>query len=160
MRPWAHVALGLLTMGAVVGCTARTGSSVRDSGGPGAAQKTIVLGVTRIEPDNFTVGSTDVIAFTSTASDPLQVEFIKPTSQAGKINCRVADPKSLKPGEMRWAAFSPNGEGHFAATVPPGRFPSVCTLAPGSYTYVVHRLSANPGTSEGRLGLEGNIRVR
>jgi hypothetical protein len=160
MRRWAYGALGLLAMSAVVGCAAQTGSVRNDSGGPGAAQKTIVLGATRIEPDNFTMASTDVIAFTSTAFDPLQLEFIKPTSQAGKINCRVADPKSLKPGETPWATFSVNGEGHFVANVPPGQFPSVCTLAPGSYTYVVHQLSAGPGTSEGRLGLEGNITVR
>lgn len=140
----------------MAGCAAQTGSSRHDAGGTGAVERTIVLGATRIAPDNFTVASTDVIAFMSTAIDPLQVEFIKPASQAGKINCRVADPKSLKPGETAWAVFSPNAEGHLAAMVPAGRFPSVCTFAPGSYTYVVHRI----GVSEGRLGLEGNITVR
>ena len=103
---------------------------------------------------------TDELGFTNTGFEPLQVEFIQPSSQAGKISCRVADPKSLKPGEKPWATFSQNAEGRFSATVPPGRFLSVCTLAPGAYTYVVHKLSATGPPSEERLGQEGTITVR
>ena len=160
MKTWAYVALGLLATAAMVGCAAQTGSVRKDSSGPGATQKTIVLGATRIEPDNFTMAPSDTIGFMSTALDPLQLEFIQPSNQAGKINCRVADPKSVKPGETPWATFSANGEGHFVASIPPGQFPSICTLAPGSYTYVVHQMSANPGNAENRLGLEGSITVR
>jgi len=41
----------------------------------------------------------DAIGFISTAGDPLQVQFIQPTDQAGKITCRVTDPKQLERGE-------------------------------------------------------------
>ena len=160
MRGWTYAALGLLAVGAMVGCSAEKSSSPKVSASTGAGQKTILLGASNIEPDDVTVTSTEVIEFNSTALDPLQVEFIKPANQAGKINCRVADPKSLKPGEKPWATFNQNGEGHFTAMIPPGRFPSTCTLAPGSYTFVVHNLNEGTRASEGRLGQEGNITVR
>ncbi len=157
MTRWVHAALGLLAVSALAGCAGQTGSSGKNAGSPGGAEKTIVLGATRLDPDNLTMASTDVLAFISTAFEPLQLEFTQPSSQAGKISCRVADPKSLKPGETRLATFSLNAEGHFSATVPPGRFLSVCTLAPGPYTYVVHKLSA---PSDDELGQEGTITVR
>ena len=160
MARWVFAALALLATGALTACGVQTGSSSKTASSPGATQKTITLGATRIEPDDLTMASTDVLTFMNTAVDPLQVEFIKPPSQAGKIGCHVADPKSVTPGETPWATFSQNAEGHFAAMVPPGRFPSVCTLAPGPYTYVVKRLSANPGPSDEFLGQEGNITVR
>ena len=160
MPRWVSVTFGLLATSALMGCAAKTGSSPGNAGSPGGAQKSVVLGATRIEPENLTMATTHTLAFLNTALDPLQVEFIKPSSQAGKISCHVADPKSVKPGEAPWATFSPNAEGHLAATVPPGRFPSVCTFASGPYTYVVHRLSGNPTPSEERLGQEGNITVR
>src|SRR4029077_6105205 len=126
----------------------------------GGAQKTITLGATLIDPPDLTMASTDVLAFTSTALDPLQLEFTRPASQAGKISCRVADPKTLKPGEKPWATFSQNGEGHFQAMVPPGPFPSVCPLAAGGHTFTVPRVTDNPGNASERLGQEGSITVR
>jgi len=65
----------------------------------GAAQKTIVIGATRLDPGNLTITASDAIGFISTAGDPLQVQFIQPTDQAGKITCRVTDPKQLERGE-------------------------------------------------------------
>ena len=160
MARWVFAAIGLLATGALVGCSMHAGAPTPSASTRGGAQKTITLGATLIDPPDLTMASTDVLAFTSTALDPLQVEFTRPASQAGKISCRVADPKTLKPGEKPWATFSQNGEGHFQAMVPPGPFPSVCTLAAGEYTFTVHRVTDNPGYASERLGQEGSITVR
>ena len=152
--------IGLLAAGALAGCTTHATAPTPSAGMHGGNQKTIMLGATLIDPADLTMSSTDVLAFTSTAMDPLQVEFTKPASQTGKISCRVADPKTLKPGEKPWATFSQNGEGHFEAMVPPGPFPSVCTLAAGVYTFTVHRVTGEPGYIAERLGQEGSITVR
>ena len=95
MARWVFAALALATS-ALTACGVQTGSSSKTASSPGATQKTITLGATRIEPDDLTMASTDVLTFMNTAVDPLQVEFIKPPSQAGKIGCHVADPKSAQ----------------------------------------------------------------
>ena len=160
MARWVLATIGLLATGALAGCSTRATAPTPGAAMHGGAQKTITLGATLIDPADLTMTSTDVLAFTSTAMDPLQVEFTKPSSQTGKISCKVADPKALKPGEKPWATFTQNGEGHFQAMIPPGPFPSVCTLAAGVYTFTVHRLTGNPGYGEERLGQEGSITVR
>ena len=106
MARWVFAALGLLATSALAACGVQTGSSSKTASSPGATQKTITLGATRIEPDDLTMASTDVLTFMNTAVDPLQVEFIKPPSQAGKIGCHVADPKSVTPGETPWDCSS------------------------------------------------------
>jgi len=159
MARWVLATIGLLATGALAGCSTHAAAPTPSAGMHGGARKTITLGATRIDPADLTMASSDVVAFTSTALDPLQVEFTKPQNQTGKISCKVADPKALKPGEKPWATFTQNAEGHFQAMVPPGPFPSVCTLAAGVYTFTVHRLTGNPYGEE-RLGQEGSITVR
>src|SRR5262249_33824579 len=128
-RAYGLLTLALLT---VCGCTTpRPGSATP----PG---KTIMLGATRLDPANLTMTHDETLSFVSTATDLLTIEFTQPKDQGGRISCRVADPKLLESGEAPWATFRMNSEGHLAANVPPGLFPSVCTLAPGSYTYLVH----------------------
>jgi hypothetical protein len=126
----------------------------------GPAQKTIVIGVTRLDPMNLTIGPSEAIGFLSTANDPLQVQFIQPKEQAGKITCHVTDPKQLERGEAPWATFHTSSEGRLTAYVPPGPFPSTCSFAPGSYSYTVKELDAQMRPLEEKLGQLGTITVK
>jgi hypothetical protein len=155
MTGHVHVALGLLTVASLTACSGRSAPM------PGSAAplaRTIVLGATQIDPANLTMGHDETLSFVSTAQQPLIIEFIQPTDQTDRINCRVADPGLLEGGEAPWATFRTNDRGHLAANVTAGRFPSVCKLAPGSYTFVVYLL--NPAMQDpGQLGREGTITV-
>ena len=117
----------------MAGCAGQSGPALVAA--KAAAQKTIVIGATRLDPGNLTITASDAIGFISTAGDPLQVQFIQPTDQAGKITCRVTDPKQLERGEAPWAEFHTSSEGRLTAYVPPGPLPSTYSFAPGSYSY-------------------------
>jgi hypothetical protein len=147
--------------GTVASAPARSGPSASPTAGvpPTQAEKTIVMGPTRLDPTNLTLARSDAVGFVNTGTDPMTMEFTGPKDQSGRITCRVSDPQALKRGETPWAEFRLNDQGHYKADIPPGRFPSVCSLAPGPYTYVVHRLATGPTPSELRLGQEGTITV-
>src|SRR5262245_25298476 len=109
---------------ALTACAGRGGPTPASGGARSA--RTIVIGATSIDPADVTIGATDVIAFRSTAGDPVQIEFIQPEVQTGRITCRLTD--RAQPG--RWTEFSMNAEGHLTAYVPPGVFASTCGFAP------------------------------
>jgi hypothetical protein len=163
--------IGSVAFGLLVGCAgrsgtvasgpARSGTSTSPTAGvaPAQVQKTIVLGPTRLDPANLTLARSEAVGFINTGNDPLTMEFTGPREQGGRITCRLSNPEALKRGEAPWAEFRLNDQGHYKASIPPGRFPSVCSLAPGPYTYVVHRITAGSTPSELRLGQQGTITV-
>jgi len=119
-----------------------------------------VIGATRLDPGNLTITASDAIGFISTAGDPLQVQFIQPTDQAGKITCRVTDPKQLERGEAPWAELHTSSEGRLTAYVPPGPLPSTYSFAPGSYSYTVKEVDEQMRPIEAKLGQLGTITVK
>ena len=139
-------------------CAGRSASLPAQRVGP--SQKTIVIGSSRLDPQDLTIGTTDAIGFRSTAGDPLQVEFVEPDQQTGRITCRVTDPTQLERGEKPWAEFRLNRDGHFTAYVPPGVFPSACSFTPGRYSYRVRVLDAQMRPLEEKLGQLGWITVK
>src|SRR5262245_489835 len=98
------VCLGIV---ALTACAGRGGSAPA----AGRSARTIVIGATSIDPGDITIGTTDVIAFRSTAGDPVQLEFIQPDVQTGRITCRLTGPAPAG----RWTEFSMNAEGHLTA---------------------------------------------
>jgi len=157
MVGWSRILVGWLSLAAMAGCAGR---STPARVGTGPLQRTIIIGETRLDPPDVTIGTNDAIAFASTAGDPLQVEFIQPSEQAGKITCRVSDPNQLKRGEKPWAEFRMNEAGHLTAYMPPGPFPSTCSFAPGRYSYRVRVLDEQRRPLEEKLGQLGSITVK
>jgi hypothetical protein len=153
----SHTAARLLTLALLAGCSQHTTSMPQSGTPPG---KTITLGATRLDPDDLTMSHDETLSFVSTADHPMTIEFTQPKDQAGRIKCRVADPKLLKGGQAPWATFRMNSEGHLTADVPGGLFPSVCSLAPGSYTYIVKMMDPGLREAPGRLGQQGTITVK
>jgi hypothetical protein len=156
-RSWKCVLAGWLYLAAIAGCAGR--SHPVPAPGPGA-RTTIIIGATRLDPNDVTIAASDLIGFSSTAGNPLQVEFVQPDSQAGKITCRVIDPAELQRGEKPWAEFRMNEHGHLTAYIPPGLFPSACSFAPGRYAYRVRELDADMRPLEEKLGQLGSITVK
>jgi hypothetical protein len=154
---WKHVLAGGLCLVTMADCAGRSRPAPAGGTGP---RKTIVIGATRLDPSDVTIGASELIGFASTAGDPLQVEFVQPDAQTGKITCRVVDPAELQRGEKPWAEFRMNEHGHLTAYVPPGPFPSVCSFAPGRYAYRVRGVDAQMRPLEEKLGQLGQITVK
>jgi len=159
MRARTHVAAVSLLALLLAACSATRSTPMSSGGAATPRGKTITIGVTRIDPDDLTMTHDETLSFMSTADHPLTIEFTQPKDQADRIKCHVTDPKLAK-GEAAWATFRTNSEGHLTADVPGGLFPSVCTLAPGSYTYIVKMLDPGLREAPGRLGQQGTITVK
>ena len=151
----AHVT-GVLGLAMLAGCATST-SSKPTSTGP--AEKTIVLGITRLDPPNLTMRHDEALAFVNTAVDPLQLEFTFPKDQTG-IVCTETPSDSRRAAQGAWATVQKGPDGHLMANVPPGRFRSTCKLAIGSYTYLVRPLSNQIQSPDQQLGLQGTITVK
>ena len=156
-RSWKSVLAGWLCLPALAGCAGRSHPVAAAGTGP---RTTIIMGATRLDPNDVTISESDLVGFTSTAGNPLQVEFVQPETQTGKITCRLIDPAALQRGEKPWVEFRMNEHGHLTAYVPPGPFPSACSFAPGHYAYRVREVGADMRPLEEKLGQLGLITVR
>ena len=95
------------------------------------------------------------------ASTPLTIRFLEPENQVEKIHCPLVTGKIVKSGGQL-AVFSFDYKKRLIATVAPGRFASICSLAPGQYSYVVEPVrGVKTGTGAGqRLSNKGTITVQ
>lgn len=151
----AHVT-GVLGLAMLAGCATSTSSKPT---GTGPAEKTIVLGITRLDPSNLTMQHSEALAFVNTAVDPLQLEFTSPKDQTG-IVCTETPSDSRRAPQGAWATVQKGPEGHLTANVPPGRFRSTCKLAVGNYTYLVRPISLQIQNPDLQSGLQGTITVK
>jgi hypothetical protein len=157
MTRWTRVLAGGLGLAALASCAGQSRPAPTTSAGP--PTKTIVVSRGLIDPPDTTIGASQAIGFRNPSDQVLQVEFVQPEAQAGRITCRVADPKQLERGQAPWAQFHAGYQGHLVADVPPGDFPSICTFAPGYYAFTVKVMDQARPTSE-KLGRQGTITVR
>jgi hypothetical protein len=157
MTRWTRALAGGLGLVALAGCAGQSRTAPATGAGP--STKTIVIGRSIIDPPDTTISASEAVGFMSTADQPLQVEFVRPEAQAGRITCRVADPKRLERGQAPWAEFRQRYQGHLVADVPPGQFPSICTFTPGSYAFTVKVMDQARPLDE-KLGRLGTITVK
>src|SRR5262249_43786990 len=93
-RSWKCVLAGWLCLPALAGCAGRSRPVPAAGTGP---RTTIIIGATRLDPSDVTISASDLVGFASTAGNPLQVEFVQPETQTGKITCRLIDPPPRPP---------------------------------------------------------------
>jgi len=122
----------------------------------------IQLDAERLQPPSATVERDGVLVFENFAVNPIVVRFIEPADAAQKVRCHFVRQKGRIEGAP-WLLFSLDA-GKLSATIPPGRFASLCSLDPGTYTYVaeVQRLKTqSPSAAGSCVGSEkGQIVVR
>ena len=97
--------------------------------------QTIILDGTDVRPSTTTMSHTDVISFLNYSTHPVQVTFTEPADLEKKIRCGLVHGKEKGAPAAPWALFTWQ-DGKLVGNVPPGRFASVCSLEPGTYTFV------------------------
>jgi len=126
-------------------------------------QKTITLMRDRIAPTDLTMGKDDVLEFQNLSLYAMKVKFLEPENMAESIRCELVNPKGSKQGKTPWALFSWDEKQRLSATIPPGRFASLCTLTPGKYRYAIDQVggtrAAVRASGEGN-GEQGTITVQ
>ena len=127
------------------------------------SQTVIMLDSDRIQPASATVDPEGVILFENQSVHPMIVRFVDPEDAAQKIHChflRRAERKKME-AKAPWLLFEVDG-GKLTATVPPGRFASLCSFAPGTYTFTAQPVRPGSGPAAGSTLLpeKGQITVR
>jgi hypothetical protein len=104
------------------------------------ATHTIVLDGSDVRPSTTNMSHTDVIDFLNYSAHPVRVEFTDPKDLKDKIRCGLVG-HAAKTHPPDWALFSWSDD-KLVATIPPGRFASVCSLASGTYAFTAIRQGA------------------
>jgi hypothetical protein len=123
--------------------------------------KVIVLDNERVQPSALDLGPHDAIVFENHSVQAMQVRFIEPKDMASRIHCGLVRPSAKAKSEAPWQLFAWTN-GQLAATIPPGRFASVCSFSEGNYAYLVTRQGAMPRAEadSGILPEKGEITVK
>jgi hypothetical protein len=89
------------------------------------------------------------------------VTFTEPADLRDKIHCGLVRPTAKAKAEVPWQLFTWQDK-KLVASIPPGRFASVCSLAPGNYTYLVapQSIAVRPPGAGGLLPEKGEIVVK
>jgi len=100
--------------------------------------KTVVLDNQSIQPSSLDMGTGDALVFENHSTQPIAVTFTEPADQRDRIRCGLVKKSARDKGQAPWALFAWT-DGTLKASIPPGRFASVCSLKEGTYTYLTTR---------------------
>ena len=123
--------------------------------------KVIVLDNEHVQPSTLDLGPHDALVFENHSLNAMQVRFTEPADLANRIHCGLVRPNAKAKSEAPWQLFAWTN-GQLTATIPPGRFASVCSFSEGTYAYLVTRQGANPHSEAGSgvLPEKGQITVK
>jgi hypothetical protein len=123
--------------------------------------KTVVLDNERILPPNLEMSTNDALVFENHSVHPIRVTFTEPADLPQKIRCGLIRKSDEEKAQAPWQLFTWT-DGKLGATIPPGRFASVCSLQEGSYAYTTSPIGVAVRSTEtgGRLPEKGQISVK
>lgn len=146
------VALAMLIAGAT--SIARASNDV-----DGGARTIVLQDADRVTPSALTMTAGDVLEFENDSGQLMRLIFVEPPEQDGNIRCYLADHTIARPDQMPWLLFDRGFGQRLTATIPPGKFPSVCSLAPGQYTFITMPIPRDPRGVGNPLGTKSTVTV-
>jgi hypothetical protein len=96
------------------------------------AMRTVVLDNVDIRPSTLNMERGDALVFENHSTSPITVTFVEPGDIVEKIRCGLVREKASDEAKAPWQLFAWEN-GKMTATIPPGRFASVCSLMAGTY---------------------------
>ena len=109
-----------------------------------AAQRIIMRDDDVISPSALTMSRSDVLEFENDSGKFMRLVFVEPEDQREKVRCHLVNRTSARPDETPRLVLDWDAGTRLTTIIPPGRFASVCSLAPGRYAFVA--------THEGMFG--------
>jgi hypothetical protein len=123
--------------------------------------RTVVLDNVDIRPSTLNMERGDALVFENHSTSPITVTFTEPSDIVEKIRCGLVRAKPSDESMAPWQLFAWEN-GKLTATIPPGRFASVCSLMAGTYVYTTSTVGVGakqPGAA-GRLPEKAQIVVK
>ena len=124
------------------------------------ARKIVMRNDDLISPSALTMNRGDVLEFENDSGQFMRLVFVEPRDQTDKIRCYPIDHTIARPYQAPGLLFDWGPGRRLTATMPPGKFASACSLAPGQYTFVAKRVSRDPRGVADSLGTKGTITVQ
>jgi hypothetical protein len=121
--------------------------------------RTVVLDTEDVRPASVTMATGDALVFENHSLQPIAVTFTDPPDVRGKVRCGLVRPTPAAEGRAPWQLFAWEDE-RLRAVIPPGRFASVCSLAPGTYAFTAVRQGVQARGGATALPPKGQIVVR
>jgi len=126
----------------------------------GSARTIVMQQGDRVTPSTLTMNRTDVLEFENDSGEIMRLVFVDPPDQADKIRCYLTDHTIARPDQTPWLLFDWGPGQRLTATIPPGKFASACSLAPGQYAFVTKRVNRDTRDVLDALGTKGTITVQ
>ena len=123
-----------------------------------ANTRTVTLDGTDVRPSTTTMNHSDVVSFLNYSTHPIRVTFTEPSDLEKKIRCGLVHGQEKGSRATPWAIFTWQG-GKLVGNVPPGQFASVCSLDPGTYTFITESVGPRTRDVAGVLPTKGRIEV-
>ena len=124
------------------------------------ARKIVMHDDDLISPSALTMNRDDVLEFENDSGQLMRLVFVEPEDQREKVRCHLVNRTSARPDETPRLVLDWGAGQRLTAIIPPGRFASACSLAPGRYVFVARRVSRDPRGGEDSLGTKGTITVQ
>jgi len=124
-----------------------------------SARKIVMHDDELISPSALTMNRDDVLEFENDSGQLMRLVFVEPEDQREKVRCHLVNRTSARPDETPRVVLDWDAGTRLTTIIPPGRFASVCSLAPGRYAFVARRVSRDPRGGEDSLGTKGTITV-
>ena len=123
------------------------------------APKTIVIDNDHLEPSSVDMSAQDAVLFENHSTRPIAVTFTEPADLRDRIRCGLILGSAKERTRAPWQLFAWQ-DGKLAATIPPGRFASLCSLQAGNYSFLIARLGPGVNPAGGKLPDKGQITVK
>ena len=124
------------------------------------ARKIVMRNDDLISPSALTMNRGDVLEFENDSGQFMRLVFVEPEDQREKVRCHLVDRTIARPDQTPRLVLDWGAGQRLTAIIPPGRFASACSLAPGQYAFVARRVSRDPRGAEDSLGTKGTITVQ
>ena len=113
-----------------------------------------------ISPSALTMNRNEALEFENDSGKSMKLVFVQPRDQTDRIRCYPIDHTIVQPSQAPWMLFDWGPGQRLTATIPPGKFASVCSLLPGQYVFVTTRVSRDARGADSSLGTKGTITVQ
>lgn len=151
---------GFVILALAVAVTSGIASASEGVDGRAAAtQKIVMLNREVVQPSALTMEQDDVLEFENDSGQVMTLIFVEPADQETKIRCYLTDHTIARPDQSPWLLFGWGPDRRLTATIPPGRFASQCSLAPGRYAFIAKHVDRDPRGADASLGTKATITV-
>jgi hypothetical protein len=117
----------------------------------GRPQKIVTIGQTRLAPNTLRMKADEVLTMQNHSQRMMRVVFTEPKDLADRVKCaevkRVSEDEAMVAGSV----FRRRGD-QVVGLIAPGAFVSVCSLAPGTYTFRAVPADASAPPDDDRAG--------